>query len=404
MIITLTPNPSIDWTLEVSALALGQVHRATRQHQEPSGKGVNVTRALTANAIASLAVLPCGGPDGNALAALLTDEHVTFETVRIAGSVRVNVSIAEPGGRVTKVNTPGPVLTPRDLERLTETALAVARPGDWIVCSGSLPPGTPADYYARVCERAHRAGLRFALDTSGEALVCGLAAGPDIVKPNVEELAETTGEQVTTLHEAIVGARELLGRGAGSVVASLGAEGALLVTEDVTWHAGAAAPAVRSTVGAGDALLAGFLAAGGTGESALREAVIWATAAVGMEGSYVPAIDDAMRAAIHVTMGQGTELPLTHRLLAPADLSSGPLPAPASSPVPQRIEHIVGTSPQTGDNCHRRAGGTPCAGNVTTLTARGWTISRTCELSSPASAGPSRGSSVTGSIRPGRTR
>jgi 1-phosphofructokinase len=326
VIITLTPNPSIDRTLEVPALALGQVHRATRQHQEPSGKGVNVTRALTANGVASLAVLPCGGPEGSELAALLNDEQVTFQTVRIAGSVRVNVSLTEPGGRVTKVNTPGPVLTPGDLERLTETALAAAGPQDWIVCSGSLPPGAPFGYYAQVCERVHRAGLRFALDTSGEALVSGLAAAPDVVKPNVEELAETTGKQIRTLHDAIIGAKELLGRGAGSVVASLGADGALLVTEDATWHARAAAPAVRSTVGAGDALLAGFLAAGGAGVSALREALVWATAAIGVEGSHVPFIGDTTRTAIRVTVEPGTELPLGHRLLAPVNLPGGGWP------------------------------------------------------------------------------
>jgi 1-phosphofructokinase len=182
-----------------------------------------------------------------------------------------------------------------------------------------LPPGAPSDYYAQVCERAHRAGLRFALDTSGEALVSGLAAAPDVVKPNTEELAETTGKQITTLHDAIIGAKELLGQGADSVVASLGADGALLVTEDGTRHASAAVAAVRSTVGAGDALLAGFLAAGGVGVGALREAVVWAAAAIGVEGSYVPFVGDATRSAIRVKIRPGAELPLTHGLAAPAD-------------------------------------------------------------------------------------
>lgn len=305
MIITLTPNPSIDRTLEVPSLEVGQVHRATRQHQEPSGKGVNVTRALTANKVASLAVLPCGGREGDELTALLDDEGVRYETVPITGSVRVNVSLTEPSGRVTKVNTPGPVLTAGDLQRLTARALETARPGDWVVCSGSLPPGVPPGYYARVCEEAHRAALRFALDTSGEALTSGLAAGPDVVKPNVEELAEVTGRQVKTLDDAVIGARDLLGRGAGSVLASLAADGALLVTGDAAWHARAVAPTVRSTVGAGDALLAGFLAAGGAGTAALGEAVIWATAAVGVEGSHVPLIEEGTRAEIRLATGPG---------------------------------------------------------------------------------------------------
>jgi 1-phosphofructokinase len=314
VIITLTPNPSIDRTFELPALALGQVNRATGQRQEPSGKGVNVTRALTANGVASLAVLPCGGPEGDELTALLDAEQVTYQAVHIAGSTRANISLTEPGGRVTKVNAAGPALTPRDLERLTETALAAARPGDWIVCSGSLPPGAPPVYYTRVCQRAHQAGLRFALDTSGEALASGLAAAPDVVKPNVEELAETTGRPITTLHEAVIGAKELLARGAHCVLASLGPDGALLVTEDATWHARAEAPAVRSTVGAGDALLGGFLAAGGAGQPALREAVLWATAAVGIEGSYVPFISETTRAAVRVSVDLGAELSLPQKL------------------------------------------------------------------------------------------
>jgi 1-phosphofructokinase len=317
VIVTLTPNPSIDRTFEIPVLMAGQVHRARRQHREPSGKGVNVTRALTVNGVPSIAVLPCGGPEGTELTALLDGEGVAYRAVPVTGSIRVNVSLTEPDGRVTKVNAAGPVLDPAELERLAETALAVAGPGDWIVCSGSLPPGAPPGYYAQVCERAHAAGLRFALDASGEALARGLAAGPDAVKPNDTELAEITATPVTTVGEAVAAARDLLDRGAGSVLASLGAAGALLAAGDATWHARARAPSVRSTVGAGDALLAGFLAAGGGGERALREAVVWATAAVGVEGSHVPPVSDATRAAIPVEVDADGRLALSQRLPGP---------------------------------------------------------------------------------------
>lgn len=314
MIVTLTPNPSIDRTLEVPALVPGEVHRAVRQHREPSGKGVNVTRALTVNGVPSLAVLACGGPEGSELTALLDREKVSYRAVPIAGSVRVNVSLTEPGGRVTKVNEAGPALSDAELTELTGTALAAAGPGDWIACSGSLPPGAPPDYYAGVGQRAHRAALRFALDTSGAALAHGLAAAPDVVKPNVAELAGVTGRPITSFGEALGGARDLLARGAGSVLVSLGADGALLVTGQGAWHARASAPVVRSTVGAGDALLAGFLAAGGAGPAALAEAVLWATAAVAMDGSYVPVIDDERRAAIPVELADAAGLPMGRRL------------------------------------------------------------------------------------------
>jgi 1-phosphofructokinase len=314
VIVTLTPNPSIDRTYETPVLVPGQVHRATRMHQEPSGKGVNVTRALTVNGIPSLAVLPCGGPAGRELASLLDDEKVSYRAVPVAGPVRINISLTEPGGRTTKINEPGPALTARELEELTDSALAAAGPGDWLVCSGSLPPGAPRDYYARAGQRAHQAGLRFALDTSGEALAAGLAGAPDVVKPNVGELAEIIGTQITALGQAIAGARELLARGAARVVVSLGPDGAALVTGDGAWHACAQPPSVTSTVGAGDALLAGFLAAGGAGPPALREAVTWATAAIGVEGSHVPAISGATRAAIHVKVTDEAHIPLDRSL------------------------------------------------------------------------------------------
>lgn len=314
MIITVTPNPSVDRTYELPVLMPGEVHRATRRHEEPSGKGVNVARALTVNGIPSLAVWPCGGPAGAELAGLLEEENVRYRAVPVSGPVRTNISLTEPGGRTTKINEAGPALTAAELEQLTRNALAAAGPGDWIVCSGSLPPGAPRDYYARAGQRAHRAGLRFALDTSGEALAAGLEAAPEVVKPNVSELAEVTGTQIKTLGQAIICARELLARAAASVVVSLGPDGAALVTADGAWHAGAPAPAISSTVGAGDALLAGFLAAGGSGPSALREAVTWATAAIGVEGSHVPVISGGIRAAIHVEITDEAHLPVDRSL------------------------------------------------------------------------------------------
>ena len=313
MIVTVTPSPSVDRTYEIPALAPGEINRATRVHQEPGGKGVNVTRALTVNGVPSVAVFPCGGAEGDVLTALLAEQRVLYRAVPIAGAVRVNISVTEPGGRATKINEPGAALSAAELELLTSTALAAAAPkavaaaapGDWIVCSGSLPPGAPPDYYVSLARRAHDAGLRFALDTSGAALDAGLSARPNVVKPNVDELAEVTGQAITNVSEAVAGARTMLARGAGCVVVSMGADGALLVSPDGAWHAMGSAARVRSTVGAGDALLSGFLAflaGGGTGQGALREAVLWATAAVGVEGSRVPLIDDAARAATHITV------------------------------------------------------------------------------------------------------
>jgi 1-phosphofructokinase len=301
VIITLTPNPSIDRTLEISSLTPGGVHRATAEHEEPSGKGVNVSRALTKNGVTSLAVLPVGGSAGAHLEALLRAERVDFRSIPISDAVRVNISLTEPGGRATKINATGPVLSDRELTSLTDALLDRVHEGDWVVASGSLPRGVGADYYARVCRLVHDNGGRFALDASGEPFLAGLSARPEVIKPNVDELEEAVGRPIATLRDAVAAAQELIGLGARSAVVSMGPDGALLVGADQVLHASAQALHPRSTIGAGDALLAGFMAGGGDGEKALREAVTWGTAAVGMEGSHVPIVTELHRSIVQIS-------------------------------------------------------------------------------------------------------
>ena len=164
----------------------------------------------------------------------------------------------------------------------------------------AAPRGVPDDYYARTVEVAHRRAATVILDCRGEPFRVGLAGRPDVVKPNLEELQEAVGSQLTTLGTAAEAAAELIGRGARAVLLSLGAHGALLVTPDGRWHATGKPERVVSTIGADDALLAGFVAGGAHGPDALGEAVAWATAAVSTAGSYVPVITDAHRRTVTV--------------------------------------------------------------------------------------------------------
>ena len=136
---------------------------------------------------------------------------------------------------------------------------------------GSLPPGVPDDYYARLCRRLVSAGIRVAVDTSGPALLAAVAAGPTVVKPNREELAEAVGAPLRSVGEAVEAAQVLRAKGARDVLVSLGSDGALLVSEHGVVSGDAHVAEPRSTVGAGDALLAGYLAAGADGPSALAE-------------------------------------------------------------------------------------------------------------------------------------
>ena len=300
MIVTVTPNPSIDRTIELPALRRGAVLRADAARLDPGGKGVNVARAVAGNGGKAVAVLPCGGVEGRQLAALLAAEGIEVVTVPIGGTVRSNVTLVESDGTTTKINEPGPVLTPAELEQLLAAAVAACGSADWVVGSGSLPPGTPAGFYAELVRRARAAGALVAVDTAGAALRATLAARPDLVKPNREELADVAGVPIVTLGAALHAAAGLCEAGAGAVLATLGADGALLVDATGAVHGEAPVPAPRSTVGAGDATLAGFLAGGGAGDSALVEALAWGAAATGLPGSRMPEPADLARDAVRL--------------------------------------------------------------------------------------------------------
>jgi 1-phosphofructokinase len=299
MIVTLTPNPSLDRTVEIDELVRGEVIRVRAAHVEPGGKGVNVARALVLHDVKARAVIPSGGADGAQLTALLPGESIEPVVVPIAGSVRSNVAVVEPDGTTTKLNEPGPRLSPAELDALVATTHEAAAGADWVVLSGSLPPGAPDDFYGRIVRDLQDSAARVVVDSSGPALGAALAAGPDLIKPNHEELAEAAGREVHTLRDAVDAAEELRRRGAAVVLVSLGKNGALLVDGNGVLHG--EAPAVpRSTVGAGDAFLAVQLAGGGTGAQGLAEALAFGAAATSLPGSKMPSPSDLDRAAVRL--------------------------------------------------------------------------------------------------------
>ena len=309
MITTLTPNPSIDRTMLVENLLLGEVNRAVSSRIDPGGKGVNVARALTRNGHPARAVLPLGGPDGELLASLLQNTGVPFDAVPIAGTIRTNMTIVDLTGATTKVNEPGPELSRNEVSRL---ANAVGRASGLVVLCGSLPPGTHDSFLAEII-----AGYpgRVAVDTSGAPLAAAVTAKPWLIKPNREELAELTGRELPTLQAVVDAARELLANGVGVVVVSLGADGALWVDPDVIHHARATVTEPRSTVGPGDCLLAGILSALTTGSdpaTALSRGVAWGAAAVGLPGSAVPGPTDVTAVAVTSTHEPDLETVLTN--------------------------------------------------------------------------------------------
>lgn len=317
MIVTVTANPSLDRTIEVNTLRRGDVLRARASRLDAGGKGVNVARALAANGHKVTAVLPCGGAEGSQLTALLAESGLNLVAVPIAGTVRSNVTVVELDGTTTKLNEPGPSLTAAELLALAEAACIAAEHAEWVVVSGSLPPGAPADAYARLLARLQQESTRIALDTSNEALRAAITGRPHLIKPNREELADVTGRPIRTLDDTVAATEALRAQGVAAVLTSLGKDGAVLVDGDGCWHASAPAVEPRSTVGAGDALLAGFLAAGGRGPRALAEAVAWGSAATALSGSRMPGPADIDRRGVAVTdltAGSTRHLDLTRPL------------------------------------------------------------------------------------------
>ena len=300
MIVTLTPNPSLDRTIEVGQLRRGEVHRAVTSRVDPGGKGVNVSRVLAAHGVPTVAVVPAGGAEGAQLGDLLAPAGVPVVTVPLSAPTRSNVTLVEPDGTTTKINEPGPTLTATETEAMADRVAAFAASADWVVLSGSLPRGVPDTFYADLVRRIHDQGRRVAVDTSGLPLSRAVSAGPDLIKPNAEELAELTGAPLSTWGDVAKHAQAIRDGGVATVLVSLGEDGALLVDADGVRRAFAPPVDVRSTVGAGDSTLAGFLAAGARGDDALRTAVAFGTAAVTLPGSAMPGPEDILPVLITV--------------------------------------------------------------------------------------------------------
>jgi 1-phosphofructokinase len=321
-VVTLTANPSLDRTLVLpGALLRGEVARLAGAATEPGGKGVNVARALAAAGADVLSVLPAAAEDP--IVAALHRLDLRLATVPVTAAVRTNYTLAEPDGTTTKLNEPGAALDDATRGALTGVLLAAAAGARWVVLSGSLPPGTPTGWYADLVRALRATGARIAVDTSEEPLRALLAAGPDaapdLLKPNTEELAQLSGvaeADLTADPDALLDAvLALHRRGVGTVLLTLGADGALLSCAEGLWSATPPPVAVRSTVGAGDCSLAGYLLAdlaGALPADRLRSAVAYGAASASLPGSAVPTPAQVDGALVQVTAGPpGSPAPST---------------------------------------------------------------------------------------------
>ncbi len=298
MIVTLTPNPSIDRTVTLAdRLERGAVHRVEAVISQAGGKGVNISRAAVAAGLESIAVFPAAEDDP--FVHELQAVGVQCRAVKATGEVRINLTITEPDGTTTKLNSPGAVATDASLAALREAVLEHAVAADWVILAGSLPPGAPAEWYADLVQSLRATPAKVALDTSEAPLVAVVErlpdGAPDLMKPNAEELASFTGGDADHLESdpasAAQAARTLVERGVPTVLASLGANGAVLVTAEGAWYAAPPPTVVVSTVGAGDSSLFGYVLGevrGLSPEQRLASAVAYGSAAAGLAGTTIP--------------------------------------------------------------------------------------------------------------------
>ncbi|MGA8220232.1 MAG: 1-phosphofructokinase family hexose kinase [Candidatus Acidiferrales bacterium] len=280
-IVCLSANPALDRRMRVHLLARGEVNRAQGSLAMPGGKAAHVAMAARALGAHSIWIGFLGGAIGEEVAAGLRKLEIEVWPVRSESSTRVNLELVEDNGRITEVLEPGgPPGRAGEAEMLRLCAQGLRGPweGALLSISGSLPPQAPANFYASLVGAARAAGSKVFLDTSGDALRAGLEAGPDFVKPNRKESEALLGRPVRDAREALEAAQELIRCGARSAAVTLGADGLVWFESEGGPGWSARPPRLKpvSTVGCGDATLAGFAWAtlqGLAGEKALRLAV-----------------------------------------------------------------------------------------------------------------------------------
>ncbi|MFF7053273.1 1-phosphofructokinase family hexose kinase [Streptomyces griseorubiginosus] len=258
MILTVTLNTALDITYRVRSLRPHTSHRVTEVVERPGGKGLNVARVLAALGHEVTVTGFTGGATGRTVQDALTAVPGLVDAlVPVTGATRRTIAVVdERSGDTTQLNEPGPTVTAAEWSAFQEAYEDLVPSVSAVALCGSLPPGVPVGAYAALIRTAKAAGVPVLLDTSGEALRRGVAARPDIVKPNADELAELTGS-----HDPLRATQDTRRRGARAVVASLGRSGLLAATPEGRWRATPPAPVHGNPTGAGDAVVAGLLSA-----------------------------------------------------------------------------------------------------------------------------------------------
>lgn len=299
-IVTVTANPALDVTTTVARLEPDEKLRAHDSRVDPGGGGVNVSRLIHRLGGDTLAVVALGGATGRACRELIEAEGVPLAIVDIEGATRQNFAVhEEASGHQYRIVLEGPRMRDAEWEALASRVRERLEPGDWLVVSGSMPPGVPEDAVAQLVQVARAVGAHPAVDSSRSGLIAALRASPELVKPSRRELEEAVGRPLRDDNALAAAAREIIAEhGVGAVVVTLGADGALLVTSTETVRQPAVAVEPVSSVGAGDSFLAGLvlrLAQGRPREDALRTALAAGAATAAGEGTQLASAEEVAR-------------------------------------------------------------------------------------------------------------
>lgn len=271
MILTVTLNAAIDRTVAVPNFRLGHRHRSVESRTVAGGKGINIARALSLLGRPVIATGFAGGPTGNRVVEQLRQEGVLTDFTRIAGETRINLAVVDPtSGEQTEINERGPAVSPEEVQRFAARLEYLAGGAKICVLAGSLPPGAGDDLYAQLVKTLRERDVTVILDAEGEAMVAGLRAGASVVTPNEREAEELVGQEFGDRSDLIHGLSELVRLGAGEAAITQ-PDGCVAMVGEGTEQRflEIRTPSLEpvSTVGSGDAFLAGYVAARYDGRS-----------------------------------------------------------------------------------------------------------------------------------------
>jgi 1-phosphofructokinase family hexose kinase len=265
MIITVTLNAAIDKSLSVPNFRLGRRHRTVEQRTMPGGKGVNVARTLKTLGQPVIATGFAGGATGTRIVEALTEEAILSDFVRIREDSRTNTAVHDPtNGETTEINERGPAVSPQEVELFRDKLLYLARGAAVVVFAGSLPRGVEPEIYAEVVRELRKMGVQTVVDADGDPMRLAVRAEPDVISPNVVEAEELVGHEFNDDEDRLIAVSEMVSLGAREAIMTLpdGCVAAVLVEGRPTLHRVFVEPREAvAAVGAGDAFLAGFVAA-----------------------------------------------------------------------------------------------------------------------------------------------